>query len=203
VGEGRAIGTPDRCLVNAALNVMADSLANAVSQVSVLSSQVLDVLRAEGVESGDIRTTNLAVQDYLDPHERRVTARVGSYQLEITVRDISDVGRLLGTMTKTAGDSFQVRGLQLTVSDPSDLRRTARAEAVSDAKAKAQQLADAASVPLGQVLSIEEIPPTSGASLPRASAPGGGGEVIVPPVVLEPGNVAIISRVTMTFGIGE
>jgi uncharacterized protein YggE len=52
VGEGLATGTPDRCVINAALNVMADSLANAVSQTSILSSQVLDALRTEGVELG-------------------------------------------------------------------------------------------------------------------------------------------------------
>jgi uncharacterized protein len=55
-----------------------------------------------------------------------------------------------------AAGANTVSALQFTVSDPSVAGRAARARAVALAAAKAGELAAAAGVPLGEVLSIEE-----------------------------------------------
>jgi hypothetical protein len=59
-------------------------------------------------------------------------------------------------VAEVAGDSLQVGGLQLQISDPRPLIEVARREAVADALDRARQLARAAGIELGPVQSIEE-----------------------------------------------
>src|ERR1700688_2484315 len=89
VGEGTVDGVPDRCIVHAALNVMADTVADAISRVGILSSQVSESLKTTGLAPADLRTTGLSVQDFFDQSKQKVTARVASYQLQITIRQLT------------------------------------------------------------------------------------------------------------------
>ena len=203
MGEGTATGVPDRCMVYAALNVMADTPAEVVSRLAVVAAQAVDAVRANGVAPADVRTTNLSVQDFFDHSVQRVTARTGSYQLEVVVRDPDRVGELLAAIAQAAGDSFQVRALQLTVGDPEPLRHEARRDAVDDARRKAAQLADAAGVRLGPILSIEEglaaMPgPYRAFGRQKMSKSAG---VDIPPVPVEPGSLSVTERVVLRYAI--
>ncbi len=206
VGEATSTGAPDRCVVHAGLNVMAATAGEAVTQVSEVVTRALTVLRDEGTDASDMRTTNLTVQDFFDQREQRATARIASYQLEVTVRRPDDVGRILGSLTEAVGESFQIRGLQLTLGDPEPLRRTARRLAVEDAQTKAAELAEAAGVHLGAILSIEETTaPQAGAGFGHAfgSMASAAGPMVVPPVPLEPGMLSVTSRVALTYALDD
>jgi hypothetical protein len=185
---------------------MAGTAGEAVTQVSEVVTQALAALRDEGTAASDMRTTNLTVQDFFDQREQRVTARIASYQLEVTVRRPDDVGRILGSLTEAVGDSFQIRGLQLTLGNPEPLRRTARRLAVEDARTKAAELAEAAGVHLGAILSIEErTAPRPGTGFGQAfgSTAGAAGPMVVPPVPVEPGMLSVTSWVALTYALDE
>lgn len=200
VGEGTADGVPDQCVVHAALHVVADSVADAVSQVGALSSQVSASLRTAGLSAADLRTTNLDVHDVVDQGKQTVTARVATYHLEITVRPLAMLDRCLTSLVAEAGDALQVRALRLAVSDPEPLRREARARAMHDARVKATELAQTAGGRLGRIVSVEEESPASGRPYrgfaTRGAAPG-------PPVAthlqVEPGGLAVGCRVAVTY----
>ncbi len=201
VGEGVARGVPDQCVLQVGLNVMAQSPAEAVTRVGVVAAQVRDALGEQGVGPADVRTTHLGVQDFFDQAKKQVTARVGSYHLEIIVHDLGQVGDLLASMVAVAADSFQIRTLQLAVGDPEPLRREARRQAVEDARRRAAQLADDAEIRLGRIISIEQdyspMPGRAWGFAGRASGPA----AVVPSIPIEPGNLSVFERVTLTYEV--
>ena len=156
VGEGTVDGVPDRCIVHAALNVMADTVADAVSRVGLLSSQVSESLKTTGLAPADLRTRGLSVQDFFDQGKQTVTARVASYQLEIAIRQLTKLDEHIAGLVSVAGDALQIRALQLTIADPEPLKREARVAAMKDAHRRATELAEAAGGHLGRTLSISE-----------------------------------------------
>jgi len=195
VGEGRESGTADRCVMNLALNVMAETVGDALTKVSGLANQVVEKLKERGVTDEHAHTQNLTVQDLFDQTKQKVTARIASYALTVDVPP-DDVGPHLSALTEVAGDSLQVRGLLLALSEAESLRVTARRRAVEDARSRAEQLAEAAHLRLGPILSMEE--GVTGMSPFRtwgklAATPS------APSLPVEPGSLSTTVHVTVTF----
>ncbi len=202
VGEGSATGTPDQCVLHAALNVVADTAAEAIGRLATLATQVLDSLRQHGLEEADVRTTNLRVQDFFDQAQQRVTARFGSYQIEVVIQDLEAIGELVALLSAVASESFQLQALQLRIAEPEPLRRQARIRAMDDARSKAQQLAEAAGVRLGRIVSIQQgaDPGPLRQLVPTATA-ARMGPGAMPTVPVEPGSLSIAERLTLTYEI--
>jgi uncharacterized protein YggE len=201
VGEGTVDGVADRCIIHAALNVMADTVADAVSRVGLLSSQVSESLKTTGLAPADLRTTGLSVQDFFDQSKQKVTARVASYQLKITIRQLSKLDDHIAGLVAVAGDSLQIRSLQLTVADPEPLKRDARVAAMQDACTKAAELAEAAGGRLGRILSIDEgslatDPPYRGFAT-RASGS------VATHLQVELGSLTVSSTVAVTYELSD
>jgi|SRR5579872_909458 len=199
MGQGSESGTPDRCVLHLALNVMAETVSDAFSRVAALANQVVDALHQRGVPEEDMQTQTVSLQDFFDQKEQKVTARVGTYAFQVSV-PVGDVGPHLGAVADVAGDSLQVRGLMLTMSDPEPLLTIARRRAVEDARARAEQLAEAAQVRLGSILSIEEgggrglrLGPQKVSFTPMAASA----------VPVEPGSAWVNVFVTLTFGLED
>jgi uncharacterized protein YggE len=156
VGEGSASAPPDRCLLSLALNVAADSSAEALDRVAALAGDVLVVVHDQGVDVRDVQTQNITLQDLFDQETKRVTARVASYAFSVKAPGLDGVGTLVAAVASVAGDAFQIRHLDLIVDDARPLADEARREAVADALRRGSQLADAAGVRIGAILSIDE-----------------------------------------------
>ena len=199
VGEGVEQATPDECLVHLAFNVMADTAAEALTRVAALAEGGMQVLRGHGVADDDLQTFNFSVQDFFDQKEGRVTARVGSYSFGVKVRPLDRVGELLAALAEEADDSLQVRGMQLMVSNSEVVTEVARRRAVADAQSRALQLAQAAGVRLGPILSISEDPGGSGMTGYRAMARANGGQAFSMPV--ESGTIPKTVHVAVTYAI--
>ncbi len=156
-GEGSASAVPDRIRAQVALNVMAATAGDALAQVGDMAAAVIDVLRDEGAGQDDLETVGLRVHDFFDPAEQRVTARVATYDLTFTLADVDALGPALERLAALAGDSLQLHQFHLVVSDLEPATTLARQRAVADAQRRATELAAAAGVGLGPLLSLEEI----------------------------------------------
>ncbi len=201
VGEGAVVGVPDRCIVHATLNVMADTVADALSRVGILSAQVAESLKATGLAPADLQTTGLNVQDFFDHSKQMVTARVASYQLEITIRQVTKLDDHVAGLVSVAGDGLQIRAILLTIADPTPLKREARVAAMEDARTRATELAEAAGGRLGRTLSIDE------GSLPKdpsylgfATRASGSAATHLQ---VEPGSLTVSCRVAVTYELSE
>src|SRR6185503_2558985 len=137
-------------------------------------------LKALGVAETDIVTVGYSVDPVAAPRRTeeeptRIVAYRVSNVVRVRIRDVAAAGQIVDGAVEAGANT--VSALQFTVSDPARAERQARAQAVALAAAKARELAAAAGVPLGEVLSIEEDAPqypvpVSRARVMSATGPG-------------------------------
>ncbi len=200
VGMGVATGAPDQCRLQIALNCMTDNAGDALARCAELAATAIAAIGEADVEECDVQTVGLSVHDFHDQSKQRVTAKIGTYQLSVTVSPIEAVGPILANVGTSAGDALQVREIQLSVRDPEPLKSEARRLAVQDAQKKALELAQAAGIRLGAILALEEDSARPGVpTVRRAMAASGGSSPTVP---IEPGEVSAVSMITITYAVG-
>jgi uncharacterized protein len=198
-GEGVARAVPDRCVIHVALNVTKNTVADAIAGVSALADDAVAALRATGIGDSDVATQGLAVHDWIDQQEQRVTARVATYTFTVTARELGDVSPLVNVLTATAGDSLQIRGISFSHSEYKSLQAQARRDAVADARARAELLADAAGVQLGEITTIEDA--SGGGGWVARAVSGGPQELSAPVMPMSPGGQSVGARVAVTYAI--
>jgi len=59
--------------------------------------------------------------------------------INVTIRDINQIGEILAAVTEAGANN--IYGVNFTVSDPAALEAEARAEAMADARSRAESLA--------------------------------------------------------------
>jgi uncharacterized protein YggE len=204
IGDGSVAATPDRFVLLATLNAMAESAADALTELTQMVSSALTALKNRQIPETSLKTQNLVLNDWFDKAQMRVTARVASYELEVTVDSVEDLGGAAAALTSEVGDHLQLRGIRPTISDPDPLYNEAQKRAVTNARAKAETLAEAAGVALGPILSIEEQRTIGGGpvrAMSTAAFSASSGQVVVPPVPMEPGTLLVRAFVSIVYGI--
>jgi uncharacterized protein YggE len=167
-------GTPDVLELTLGVDTRGRSAGDALAENSKLTAGVLKVLKDAGVADKDVQTSNLSISPVYDDNGELIVAYAVSNHVTARLHDLDKAGRVVDAATKAAGDQIVVQGLSFSIDDNSDLVAQARTDAVKRAKAQAQQLADAAGVELGPLVSIiEESSPTPPVVVAeRAAAPG-------------------------------
>lgn len=167
VGTGKAAGTPDVAQVTIGIETRNESVQKAAEENNATMSALLEAVKELGIEDKDIQTSNYSV--YADRRPAPVTSPrveneavqeeqveyVVSNQVRVTVRDLEQLGDLLDKAMEAGANS--IYGINFTVDDPSALQAEARANAVADARARAESLAELNGVQVGDVLSISEV----------------------------------------------
>jgi len=156
-GTGVAYGTPDLAILELGVTVVGPDVRTALADADSVMSAVRDALLAAGVEQDDVRTVGLNVwRDERTNENGEVTLE--RYQVnhsyQVRVDDVSAVGVVLAAAVDAGANS--IGGITFTIKDPEALAAEARALAMADAAATADQLAELAGVTLGRVTSIEE-----------------------------------------------
>ncbi|MGO9877524.1 MAG: SIMPL domain-containing protein [Acidimicrobiia bacterium] len=202
VGHGEASAVPDRCTISAALRVMSESVADAISGVASLADAAWTALRESGVPESDLHTHNVHVQDWIDREQQQVTARVAMYTFTVDVRNLREVSSVVALLVATVGDALQIQAIGFSHSDHGSLLAVARRDAVADARLRAEQLAEAAAVKIGHILAIDEGATASAGWAARAVS-GGLREVSGPAMPMNPGSQGVTARVVVTYALTE
>jgi hypothetical protein len=165
-GEGKATGTPDIAILSLGISTLNPTVAEARDQAATTMQAVIDSVKGNGVAEKDIQSTQLSIYPEYD-YSIISTPKIIGYRVTntvtIKVRDINKTSDVLDSAVAAGGDLTQVQGISFTIDDPSALEDQAREDAVNDAKARAQHLADTAGVDLGDPIAIVEsgvTPPT-------------------------------------------
>ena len=196
-GEGRVSVAPDVALVTFGVTALDASLEKANRDAAARARRVTEVLKSV-VAPSDLQTTRFDVQleRHYDPKAPpKVTGYRVSNQIRARVRDLSALGSLLDRAV--AAGANEVEGLQLTRDDPRPEEARALAAAVKAARAKAEDIARAAGVQLGELLSVAETgeEPVRPVAF-RAMAAGKAAAESVP---VEAGTVEAVARVEAVF----
>lgn len=199
-GTGTVTGSPNQLVLSMGVQVNGASVESALQQADQGVNRVTAALKAHGVASADIQTSDL----YIQPSYRNGSPVPDSYgaseSLTATLRHISEAGSQIDAAVHAGGNAVTVNAISLNLTDTSRLLARARAAAVSDARQKAEQYASAVGQPLGPVVSITDQPgeqpvlpyaQASGASAaPRSSVP------------ISPGTQQLSVSITVVYAIG-
>lgn len=203
-GEGKVVGVPDVATVNLGIVSEAANVGQAQVGNTNKMNALLEKVKALGVDSKDIQTTNYTISPRYDYPDGRQVLR--SYQVsqsvQVKIRDLTKIGAILGVAGEVGAN--QVSGVAFTIDDPENLRQQAREKAMENALAKAQALAKKAGVRLGKLVSFSEYNnPSSDSYYKGYTAYGLGGAVpeAAPAPSVETGSLDITINVTLTYEI--
>ncbi len=201
VGIGKVTGKPDIAHVTVGIETQAPSLQTAVDENKAKMTVLLDTLKKLGIADKDIQTSNYSV------YTERVTpptpgAEVSADQMiyhvtnqvDVIVRDVNQLGDVLDQAV--AAGANNIYGVNFSVADTAKLETDARAKAVENAKARAQELAQLNGLQLGEVLSVSEV--IGGSAYPMdfgAKGMGGGGTPV------QPGELEMSLSIQITYAV--
>jgi uncharacterized protein YggE len=199
-GEGKVSGTPDVAVISLGVSTIRPTVAEARDQAGTTMQALIESIKTNGVAEKDIQTTQLSIYPQYD-YSMGGAGKLVGYQITNTVtvkvRDINKTSDVLDGAITAGGDMTQVQNIAFTIDDPTTLRDQAREEAVNDAKARAQRLADTAGVKLGDPISIKETSATPYVYNDRAvMAPATG-----PGTPIETGELDVDLTVEVVFAI--
>ncbi|MGH2619810.1 MAG: SIMPL domain-containing protein [Anaerolineales bacterium] len=200
-GIGEARGDPDIATLNIGVNVANSGIDAAVEESNETVARITAALTGLGILEADIQTTSFNVwrEDIYSPETGQVT---GEYRyhvdssVQVNVREISRASEVLKVAIENGANN--IYGPSFAIDNTDALATQARAAAVADARARAEQVAAELGLTLGEVLSVKEV---SGgpvyAYFAAAGQGGGGGDG--PP--LSEGSLTVNVQLEISFAI--
>lgn len=155
-GTASVTAIPDIALVSAGVETTAQTAREALSANTTAMQSVFETAKKLGIEERDIQTSNFNIGPNWEhgPTGSRENGFAVSNQVTLRLRDVAKVGEALDALV--SGGANRAGGVQFVVSDADERLDTARREAVTKAKARAELYAAAADVELGEIISIRE-----------------------------------------------
>jgi uncharacterized protein len=200
-GQGRVKVEPDTASVVAGIDVLRPTLDAAQTEATTQMEAIIAAIEAAGIAEDDIQTTNYSVSIIRAYDEQGMPAEIQGYQVSnqvaVTIRDTDQLGQILDALV--AAGANNIWGISFYVEDTTAAASQARRQAVEDARTKAGELADAAGMSVGRVVSISESfgpPPIPQVFEGRAADMAQGAGAAVP---IQPGTTEVIVDVHMTF----
>jgi uncharacterized protein YggE len=203
-GSGKVYLTPDIAYVNFGAHTEADTVSDALRKNNDQAQSLSKTLTDLGVSAKDIQTSAFTVaplQQFDAQGQPTKLVYVVDNAVYVTVRNLSSLGKLLDAAVSSGAN--RVNSLTFDVQDKTKSTTEARQLAVADAKAQAQELADAAGVKLGKLTMLNAYINTNGTQLydnkaPQAAAGSGGANV---PVAA--GQLLIQVDVSLSYEINQ
>jgi uncharacterized protein len=201
VGIGKVTGKPDIAHVTVGIETQAPSLQKAVDDNKAKMNGLLDTLKKIELADKDIQTSNYSVYtERVSPPTPGAEASTDQMiyhvtnQVDVIVRDVNQLGDVLDKAV--AAGANNIYGVNFSVEDTSKLESDARAKAVTNAKSRAENLAQLNGVQLGEVLSVSEV--IGGSAYPMdygAKGLGGGGTPV------QPGELEMSLSIQITYAV--
>ena len=184
-GDATVSKKPDIAFVSAAVESQQTTAAAAQSDLAAKAGKLIARIRALGVSEQDLGTSGYWVGPVYAPNEQVINAYRATEQLQVKWHNVDTVGKTLDAIVQEGGATSISVGFGLA--NPKAAQAEARSLAIGDARTKAEAMANAAGVKLGQVLRITDLSTASspvrmdfaGAAAPTTLVPVGQLEVQV------------------------
>jgi uncharacterized protein YggE len=211
-GKGETFAVPDIATFTFSVTETGTTVSEAQTKATDKNNAALKYLKNAGVADKDIKTESYSANPQYDynqivcvkypcpPTKPTLNGYEVSQTISVKVRDTKKAGDILSNIGEYGVTN--ISGLTFTIDNDDVLKADARALAISDAKAKAEELAKDLGVGLGKVTSFSE--ESNGYPYPvyamEAKATGMGGAPAVAPDV-PTGENKITVNVTVTYKI--
>lgn len=195
-GGGSVTAVPDMATIRVGVSSQGKTAREASDSMAKQMTAVLAAIRDAGIAERDVQTARLSLQPLYDSQNRppRLTGFQASNQVTVKVREIDKVSGVLDRAI--AAGANEMSGIEFVVSDQDKLIDKARAEAIADARRKAELYARAAGAKVGQVVAISEegaAPPSYPMQALRAGAA----------VPVMPGEQTLRAMVTVVYELTQ
>jgi hypothetical protein len=213
-GRGEAVAIPDIATFTFTVEENAATVAAAQEEATERINAAIAAMREGGVEERDIKTVSynisphyeysrvLCTATYCPPTRQTLTGYDVSQTIQIKVRDLSKAGALFTSIGSLGVQN--VGGLSFEIDDIESVKADARAEAIEDAQAKAEELAKQLGVRLVRIMSYYDqsdnpyIYGRGGDAMLKAESSI---SVAALPPEVPTGEQEIVSSVTITYEI--
>ena len=177
-GHGKVTVKPDTASLSLGVSVTASKANDALRQAANKADTLIKVLTSAGVSKDDIATSGVSLYPQYDNTGRTISGYNASNSMTVTIRKLGDAGTIIDAAAALVGNEINIGGIGFYVNDTEAVLGAARAAAITNAKARADQYAGAANATVGAVMTISEVSsPVIGpiyyqnASADRAGAP--------------------------------
>jgi uncharacterized protein len=192
LGTASVAAVPDRAHFSFGVQAQARSAAQALAATDAQLTRVVAAVRQAGVAAPDIQTEQISLTTRTSEDGGEVVGYTAIGSIAVRVRNLDRAGAIVDAAVGAGAN--QVYGPSLTRSDQEALYRNALRAAYADARAKAQVLADAAGVRLGELIVAVE----GGGNAPM---PLGARSAEDAQATIEPGTQELQATVTVTFAV--
>ena len=202
-GSGEVTATPDIARIRMGVRASGPDVATATAEVGRRMDAVVAALTKLDVAERDLVTRDVSIyEDHREPRPLPTesgrpepsSAFVASNILEVTVRDLDAMDRLLAAATKAGVN--QMHGISFELEDRTAADDAALAEAMATAEAQARRLAELSGRELGEVVRVE-VSDASGPSFPMARmAMAESADASMP---VEPGELTVRRSVSVHY----
>ena len=199
-GQGIVTVVPDEATLSVGVESRAATASAAQADASAAMTKVIAAVKAQGVADADLVTQQVSLQPQIDNGPTgngpsRVTGYIADQTLGVTVRVLDHTGAIIDAAVAAGANS--VGGPSFSLADPSKATTQARTLAITDARQRAQTLAQAAGVSLeAPIVITEQSAPTP---VPFAAAAPSAGGAATP---IQAGTSQVEVDVTVTYAIG-
>jgi uncharacterized protein len=200
-GNGTAAGTPDELQLSMEVDTQASSVSSALDTANHDMSQVQAALEKAGVPASALQTTGMSIQPQYNQNDT-ITGYGVSESLSVELHGLADAGQAITSAVNAGGNAARVDNVQLDLTDQNaKLLAKARTDAISNARATAEQYARAAGVKLGPIVSITDTSSTEppGRSFPAPMFADGIAAAAVP---ISAGTQQISATVAVVWQLG-
>ncbi|MFC1976150.1 SIMPL domain-containing protein [Chloroflexota bacterium] len=201
VGEGEVSAPPDIAQVHIGVQVSDLDPKVTTEKAAQDMNALLAALKGKGIAEKDIQTSYYTV--YVDrpysPQGPTDEAMIQvSNNVQVTIRDLDKVTDILSVAIEAGANN--INSVDFRLADTSKLQSEARAKAVENAQAKAQELAELNGIAVGEVVSVSEVIDNGAYFISKQSyaAAGLGGGGAGP---ISPGDVSVTSQLQITYAI--
>ncbi len=154
-GSGVVYLTPDVAYISIGVQTSADNVSSALSDNNAQATAIANTLKELGVAEKDIQTSAFSVypqQQYGPDGQPLAMQYVVNNTVYVTVHDLNNMGKMLDSVVRSGANT--IYGINFDVENKDAAFSEARKQAIDNAKQNAAELAQAAGVELGSLMTL-------------------------------------------------
>ncbi len=208
-GSGTARVAPDEATVRLGVVAQAATARAAQDQVNRAANAVLDAIHKQGIPEAEIQTSGLSLSPLYSQSNRpgaesqapRITGYQANNTVTVRIEDLAKVGPVIDAGLGAGANTLD--GVDFGLRNDEAARAQALADAARAARAKAETLAKALGLRLGEILEVAEggisvtPPPYPRFGMARMEA------AMAAPTPVSAGQVGVEASVTLRFRIAQ
>lgn len=197
-GEAKQQEASQIATFTAGVTVTNEDKDEAIDEVNTKMAKLIEDVKNFGIDEEDIQTQNVSIFQEPDDDEvllyrqpEKTKGWMVSNSIEITLRDVDRASELADLLNNS--EATNINGPRFSLDDTATAQQDLLQEAIEDARAKAQKVAQASNRKLGKIITVTE----GGTTYPMPLTAFEKADSSITPI--EPGTETVYKTVTVVF----